>query len=199
MDLPPNRKQVSPTSAPAPVYGPATLDQFDLLPEDNTHRYELIDGRILVSSRPRANHQVVLVELLVALRQALPAGYLVVPEVEVEFDDRHQCTVPDLLVIRPGVDRDVARFFSRDLALSIEIVSPGSKRLDRQTKRRIYAEGQIPAYWVVETDPFSITIHQLVDGWYQLAQVFDGDELVVTGAIEMKLDLSAARRATLDD
>ncbi len=46
-----------------------------------------------------------------------------------------------------------------DLLLVAEILSPSSQRYDRFTKRRLYQERRIPAYWVVDGD------ERLVEVW----------------------------------
>lgn len=35
----------------------------------------------------------------------------------------------------------------------IEIISPGSRRIDRVIKRAEYADAGIPRYWIVDLDP----------------------------------------------
>jgi Uma2 family endonuclease len=59
--------------------------------------------------------------------------------------------IPDISVWRktpePGVWLGVT-----DLALVIEIVSPGSETMDEVTKRREYAAAGIPQYWIVDRD-----------------------------------------------
>lgn len=187
-------KQVEPMSAPAIEYGPKTIDDFDALPEDNARRYELIDGEIIVSSRPLIDHQRVMAKLLLAIDRALPPGYEVVTETEVGFPDRRQCCVPDLLVTPPGTAPRRQRFHSSDLVLAVEIIS-GTSRLDRDHKRRIYAAGGIPAYWMVEVDPFRVLVDRLAGRWYTSADVVTGDELIMTEPFEAKFDLGSVRRA----
>ncbi|MFG1926700.1 Uma2 family endonuclease [Cryptosporangium sp. NPDC048952] len=181
-------------SAPAIKYGPKTIDDFDALPEDNTRRYELINGEIIVTSRPMPTHQRVMAKLLVALDRSLPPGYEAVTETAIGFDDRKQGCVPDLLVLRPGVTWNRSRFHSDDVALAVEIIS-GTVRLDRETKRSIYAAAGIPTYWMVLPDPFQIIVNRLVGHWYTVAEDVTGDELIMTEPFEAKIDLSAVRRA----
>jgi Uma2 family endonuclease len=47
----------------------------------------------------------------------------------------------------------------RSLLLVVEVLSPSSLRADRFTKRRLYQEVRIPAYWVVDADS------RLVEVW----------------------------------
>ncbi|SRR5258708_33482434 len=50
---------------------PFTVDELDLMPDDG-RRYELLDGVLIVSPRPRTTHQEAAAELLVVLRAACP-------------------------------------------------------------------------------------------------------------------------------
>jgi Uma2 family endonuclease len=47
----------------------------------------------------------------------------------------------------------------RTLLLVIEVLSPGTARHDRFTKRRLYQEQQVPTVWLVDLDA------QLVEVW----------------------------------
>jgi Uma2 family endonuclease len=49
---------------------------------------------------------------------------------------------------RPPLQSPVTR-----LLLSVKVLSPGTVRDDRVTKRRAYQEGGVPEYWIVDPDP----------------------------------------------
>ena len=46
----------------------------------------------------------------------------------------------------------------KTLMLVIEVLSPSTARYDRFTKRRLYQEVEIPAYWVVNADDRSVEV-----------------------------------------
>ena len=48
---------------------PFTVEELDRMPDDG-HRYELLDGSLVVSPRPGMPHQVVATRLVVALSNA---------------------------------------------------------------------------------------------------------------------------------
>ncbi|HEY3003229.1 MAG TPA: Uma2 family endonuclease, partial [Kribbellaceae bacterium] len=50
---------------------PLTADDLESMPDDG-HRYELIDGALVVTPAPSPQHQIVLVNLLVRLNAACP-------------------------------------------------------------------------------------------------------------------------------
>ena len=47
---------------------PLTIDDFELLPEDDGNRYELIGGDLCVSPAPSIEHQLILSRLVGALQ-----------------------------------------------------------------------------------------------------------------------------------
>jgi Uma2 family endonuclease len=130
-----------------------TAEMVRALPEDG-QRYETVHGELLVSPAPRAWHQEVLVRLLVALHRyvteeavghlfASPADISWAPDVLVQ---------PDLFVVPLSEARTMDWREIRSLLLAVEILSPSSIQADRFTKRRLYQEVGIPAYWVVDAD-----------------------------------------------
>src|SRR5690606_34006380 len=60
--------------------------------------------------------------------------------------------------------------------LVVEVVSPGSERLDRVVKRAEYEEGGVPEYWVI--DPHNQRVDFFVlddDGRYRSVAPVDGE------------------------
>jgi Uma2 family endonuclease len=75
-----------------------TVDDLDRMPDDG-RRYELLDGALIVSPRPRTSHQEAAAELLVLLRAACPAHLRVIAEPAVQLSKTTEFD-PDLVVIR---------------------------------------------------------------------------------------------------
>jgi Putative restriction endonuclease len=73
---------------------PFTVAELDRMPDDG-HRYELLDGMLVVSPRPNNSHQEVAAELLGLLRAACPAGLRALPEPAVQLS-RETEFAPDL-------------------------------------------------------------------------------------------------------
>lgn len=40
----------------------------------------------------------------------------------------------------------------KNLLLAVEVLSPSTARVDRQVKRRLYQEGSVGEYWIVDLD-----------------------------------------------
>jgi Uma2 family endonuclease len=140
-----------------PAPGDWTTDDLDRLPEDGKRR-ELIDGVLIVSPSPTTNHQVIVNRLMTALDVVCPAHLYVTQGVEIRINLRRSLT-PDVLVVRAEAVRGNPSHFPPDqVLLAVEIVSPGSKKMDRVRKPSLYAEARIPCFWRIETDP-GIVVH----------------------------------------
>ncbi|HEX7322624.1 MAG TPA: Uma2 family endonuclease [Mycobacterium sp.] len=132
-----------------------TLEEWDALELDEARRWELVEGGIVMTPRPRPLHQVVSGNLRQLIREHLPASLVVLQEVEMTVEARFPPTVrnPDLVVVnRSVVDRNPARVDASDVVLVVEIVSPGSRRTDRVMKADEYAKAGIEHYWIVDLD-----------------------------------------------
>ncbi|MGH3906130.1 MAG: Uma2 family endonuclease [Pseudonocardiaceae bacterium] len=129
-----------------------TLDDWIALPEDETSRYELQEGVLLVSPRAARRHQLAAQRLAQQLDEQLPSGwdFLLAVEVVVRADPP-TVRVPDVVVTRVGGPED--RLTAADVLLAVEIISPGSRNVDLHLKPYEYAEAGIPHYWVVDLDP----------------------------------------------
>ena len=91
-----------------PGFGaPFTVAELDRMPSDG-HRYELIDGTLVVSPRPTIVHQAVAGRLYGVLSAVCPEDYLVVPEPAVQLDPVSQLS-PDLVVVHLPVSPRQAR------------------------------------------------------------------------------------------
>ncbi|MBK7925485.1 MAG: Uma2 family endonuclease [Gemmatimonadetes bacterium] len=65
---------------------------------------------------------------------------------------------PDLFVVPAAQATNDWRTY-RDLRLAVEIVSPGSRRMDRVEKRRLYQAQGVGSYWIVDPEA------RLVEVW----------------------------------
>ena len=133
---------------------PWTAERVRALPDDG-NRYELIEGRLVVTPAPRGLHQVALEELGALLRQALAgsaAGHLLRSPADISLGE-DEVLQPDLFVYRTASGRKLADWTDiTAMLLVVEVVSPSSARHDRQLKRLRYQRARVPEYWVVDLD-----------------------------------------------
>jgi Uma2 family endonuclease len=77
--------------------GPFTVAELDRMPSDG-HRYELMDGVLVVGPRPPTVHLAVAGRLAGALGNACPEGLCVLAEPAVQLDPATELD-PDLVVV----------------------------------------------------------------------------------------------------
>ena len=134
-----------------------TVDDLAALPDDG-NRYEVVDGELLVTPAPSWDHQRVVGALHFVLRGYLAGtgiGEAILSPADVRFGD--SLVQPDLFVV-PFVDGRRARPIDTVIRplLAIEVLSPGTARHDRFTKRRLYQREKISEYWIVDLDARAI-------------------------------------------
>jgi Uma2 family endonuclease len=151
---------------------PLTYADLDDMPDDG-HRYELIDGTLIVTPAPVAMHQRVVGNLHLALRASCTDDlevFLAPFDVVLGISTVLQ---PDLLVAR-RVDV-TERNLPAAPVLAVEVLSPSTRRIDLGTKRLVFEAAGVPSYWVVDPDEPSLTVFELDAGTYrEVAQVTGG-------------------------
>jgi Uma2 family endonuclease len=163
-----------PTVTALPFGRPLTRADLETLPDDG-HRYELIDGSLIVSPAPRWRHLVVVGNLHLLLRAACPAElYVTLGPFAVALADDTEVQ-PDLLVAPRS------QYTERELPgpplLAVEVLSPSTRRVDLLLKRdRLQAAG-VPSYWLVDPDEPSVTVLDLLDGGYVETARASGSEV----------------------
>ena len=129
------------------------------LPTDG-NRYELIDGKLLVTSAPRVVHQIGLMTLARLIDRYVVDNRLGVTmplAADLELQPG-QLVQPDLFVLPPGPRFDDWEDAPRPL-LVVEILSPSTAYYDRTLKRHFYQRAGVPEYWIVDLDA------RLIERW----------------------------------
>ncbi len=167
-----------------------TRVDLDAMPDDG-HRYELVDGVLVVTPAPSTAHQSAVVQLVVLLQASAPdASYrvLVAPFDVALADDT--VLQPDVLVAR------ASDLTAQDLPaaplLAVEVLSPSTRRVDLTLKRSRYAAAGTPAYWVFDPEEPSLTAWELHDGEYvEIARVRGEEAFRATSPYEVNVVPSA--------
>lgn len=169
-----------------------TVAEFAALPEDTSYRYELQEGTIVVSPRPSYDHMIVSGELYRQLRPQLPGNLAVAQELDLDLQlATPRVRVPDLMVVsKSGAHRN-SMIRASDVALCIEIISPGSVDLDSKIKPMEYADAGIPNFWLIDPrPPVTATIYRLIDADYEESQRAE-HRFAVMEPCELSVDLDA--------
>jgi Uma2 family endonuclease len=130
-----------------------TLDDVsELAAADETHRYELVEGALVVMPPADAEHSALIMRLGAWLLSAGCDPYTVLATPGLRISGKTSGRIPDLVVLRTSVARQTVWLDPGDVLVVVEVVSPGSEKLDRLVKPAEYAEAGIPHYWRVERD-----------------------------------------------
>ena len=79
--------------------------------------------------------------------------------------------------------------------LVVETTSPSTRGEDLGRKLRAYADGGCPAYWVLDPEADTVTVHRLTDGALVVTEVGTApDTLQLTHPFPVSLDLQALLR-----
>src|SRR5262245_57968414 len=158
-----------------------TARQFLELGEDPTGvRLELVNGEIAVSPSPIPDHSYAVVALGSILRVHIDERDLgqLFTDVDTIFGE-HDVRRPDLLFFtkkRLHLIGDKAMEGPPDLA--VEVLSPSSIRADRKDKFKLYAEGKVKYYWIVNLKQRTIEAYSLRGGKYTGRVRGSGSDLV---------------------
>ncbi|QBR92270.1 Uma2 family endonuclease [Nocardioides euryhalodurans] len=152
---------------------PLTAADLAAMPDDG-HRYELIDGTLVVTPAPSLRHQLVSSRLANLLDRHCPTGLLVLTaptDVRLADDTLLQ---PDILVVaRETFDREKQSLPA--VLLAVEILSPSTRHVDLSLKRARYEVAGCPAYWVVDPDALELTAWELSGDAYREVGHVSGD------------------------
>jgi Uma2 family endonuclease len=157
-----------------------TYADYVTLPNDGK-RYEIHDGELSVTPAPGRRHQRVVMRLTSMLDAYVTAHDL--GEVDIApFDivlSEPSIVQPDIVFV---AKERAAGFSNRGFegapTLMVEVLSPSTAQIDRNTKLQLYARHGVPAYWIVDPDRRSIEVYILRGRRYGRPQRFSGDRLV---------------------
>ena len=143
---------------------PLTYDDLVELPDDG-QRYEIIDGVLIVSPAPIANHQRVLKRLVRVFddfANETRSGEVFFAPFDVQLG-YHDIVEPDLVFIAskqgrvPGQDHK----FDGSPVLVLEVISPSSRQTDRVRKMALYARSGVLEYWIADPEQRMLVVNVL--------------------------------------
>lgn len=138
-----------------------TVDDIYSLPDGQ--RAELVDGQIYYMALPSRKHQVISGELFGIIREYIRSKNgscrpYIAPFAVFLSEDNRNYVEPDISVIcDPDKLNDKGCSGAPDWI--IEIVSPGSRRMDYFTKLFKYRTAGVREYWIVDPDRNRITVY----------------------------------------
>lgn len=165
------------TATGLPQGRPLTAADLETMPDDG-HRYELIDGALIVTPSPAVPHQRVVGNLYVLLRAACTE------ELEVMLAPL-DITVSEITVLQPDLlvaprTTLAGRKMVGLPVLAVEVLSPSTLLIDLNLKHAAFQRAEVGSYWVVDPEAPSVRSWHLEDGRYIEGASVVGDELFRT-------------------
>ena len=152
-------------------------EDLQSFPEDNRRR-EILGGELYVTPSPIPRHQRVVGEIFSALREyAQRAGGEAYGSPLDTVLSAQNVVEPDVLYIGPDrLDTIGAKAILGVPSLFVEVLSPGTRSIDRGKKREIYARFSVPEYWIIDAEARTIErCSDPVGDRYQAVVTFGAD------------------------
>jgi Uma2 family endonuclease len=151
-----------------------TVTDLEGFPDDETKRYEIIDGELFVSTQPHAEHQAVCAQTTFSLvdwnRHSRSGRVFVAPGFIFSESD---AVAPDVIWAsheRLAAIRGEDGHFYGAPELMVEVLSPGStnERRDRETKLKLYSIYGVEEYWILDWRTQTVAVYRHREGRLQL-------------------------------
>ncbi len=174
------------------THGVAYAD-YAAMPDDG-HRYQVIDGELVMTPAPNEPHQRSLLNLASMIRdhvRTVGLGKVYVAPFDVVLSDDN-VVQPDLLFIskeRLNIITDANVQGAPDLV--VEFLSPGTAHLDRTQKRELYARFGVREYWLVSPEAGTVEVLVLRGGSFERLGLFGAGDTVkseVLSGLSFKTD-----------
>lgn len=143
------------------------LEVFKMLPEGTCA--ELIDNSLYMSPAPTVTHQNIagtLYSAILVYTRGKKTGHVFISPIDV-FLSKTNAFQPDVIYIankNSSIIKEDAIYGAPDLV--IEIISPGTEKLDRSKKKTVYEQSGVTEYWIVDPKTNEATGFKLVKGKY---------------------------------
>ena len=150
------------------------------LPDTSWLRYEIIDGELIVSTRPHLQHSEIIVQLVVLLYAVVRSysGKVLAEPGLVWSEEAEDNVVPDVAVVLPDrVHLTIGRALSGTPNIAIAIVSDSSRTVDYVQKRYLYERTGAQEYWIVDRFVRRVEVWEFTGEHPTSVSYSDGDTL----------------------
>jgi Uma2 family endonuclease len=180
--------------------GPYTVEDWLAMdPPADGSRLELILGYLHVTPPPSGQHQFAAYRLARSMEDSLRAAgradLYVVPAIGVRISTPWRTSlIPDVSVLT--VKPEGVTFPPDELALVVEVWSPGNAHAERETKMAAYADAGVPFVWTVDQGHdlagLGLTAFRLTNGLYVAENKVgtDGPTIVTAAPVPVTVNLA---------
>ena len=172
-----------------------TVRDYLDIPEDNENRYELINGELYMAPAPSWEHQRnkgKLFSVLEGFVYSNRLGEVADAPLDVYLSDE-DVFQPDIVFIsneRLGIIRSDGIHGAPDLV--IEVLSPGTERIDRTLKSERYEMFDVREYWQANPIAKTILVLRARDGAFERVGLFTEGMTLETPLLPgLRVDVSA--------
>lgn len=162
-----------------------TYEEFLKITEDNEERYEFIDGEVFLLSSPGMMHQIILANMFNDMMNwfkgkkcrvfAAPFDVTLLGE-EIESKNVVQ---PDILVSCDyNEQRNERDRYTGTPALVVEILSPQTRRRDQAKKLKVYMDGGVSEYWIVDPKGMKVVQYYFTENEPMETMVYNHPDIV---------------------
>ncbi len=161
-------------------------------------RYELIDGVVVMSPSPTAQHQQLIMEIayqIAAFLDQSPVGR-VFPELDINLRaalNREVVYRPDVVYVSKERADIIQKHVMGAPDVLVEIISPDSRQYDSVTKKNDYEAAGVREYWLIDPLESKMTFF-IRQGDKFVESVPQGDTFASTAIPGFMLDLNRIRQ-----
>ena len=152
-----------------------TVQDYLNIPEEDENRYELINGELYMAPAPSWEHQKSTIKLSTLLDNFVSdagLGEVVASPIDVYLSDE-DVFQPDIVFIsneRLGIIHSDGIHGAPDLV--IEVLSPGTERIDRTLKSERYEMFEVSEYWQANPIAKTLLVLRARDGAFERVGLF---------------------------
>jgi len=163
-----------------------TITDLEGFPDDETKRYEIIDGELAVTKQPHDGHQITSNLCAYALTGWNSRSRLgvVIPAPGVVFSEGN-AVAPDVVWIsherRSAIEGDDGHLYGAP-ELMVEVLSPGStnERRDRDTKLKLYSIYGVLEYWLIDWRTQTVAVYRRQDAQLHLVTTLTREDTLTS-------------------
>jgi Uma2 family endonuclease len=152
-----------------PPQGQWTEADYFALPDTNRYA-ELSEGELFMPPHPTYSHQRIVFDLAMVLRRFVEEhdlGIVQVAPLPVRLWPG-KIREPDVLFMAHEHRERISEQVVGPPDLVMEVLSPGTRHIDRMDKSVEYARAGIPEYWIIDPEAQTVEVFVLREGAYDL-------------------------------
>lgn len=169
-----------------------SFEEYLTYDDGTDNLYELIDGELVMVPLPTADHSDAIDLLEDIFREQIRGNgqpWIVKNDVGVYIGinpetGKERSRTPDVCVLTLEqwailkADKTSSAILKTAPLLVVEIVSPGSKKIDYRNKQSDYESAKVSEYWIVDLLQSQVSVLLLIDGQYSQTEYRGSQQII---------------------